>query len=91
MGANGAGEEQDPSFSMGSGTPGTVRHGGTRYRVPMTGKRGLTDITVLVVTYTQGESSISVTGPRKRPSFPGLKQATVVIMLSFWKIPLYWG
>lgn len=75
-GANGAGEEQVPSFSMGSGThgsAGTVKKGGTRYQVPVTEKHGLRAIIILVFIYTQGKSSTSVTGPRKRPSSPGLK------------------
>lgn len=89
-GADGAGEEQVPSFSTGSSTHGstrTVKKGGTR--VPMTGTHGLRAIIILVCIYTQGKSSTSVTGPRKRPSFPGLKWATAIKMVAFQKIPLF--
>lgn len=89
-GADGAGEEQVPSFSTGSSTHGstrTVKKGGTR--VPMTGRHGLRAIIIPVFIYTQGKSSTSVTGPRKRPSFPGLKWATAVKMVSFQKIALF--
>lgn len=92
-GANAAGEEQVPNFSIGSGThgsTGTVKKGGTRYWVPMTGKHGLRAMIILVFIYTQGKSSTSGTGPRKRHSFPGLRWATVVNMLSFQKIPLFY-
>lgn len=84
-GANGAGEEQVPSFSMGSGThgsTGTVKKGGTRYRVPMRGKHGIRAIIILVFIYTQGKSSTSVTQQETQLPWPQVSYSCKYAFLS---------